>query len=270
MRLDATRSSTTIILIGRDLNATCHWLISCYSRAVPDKVGGNYWRHAWLSSQGHFFCCCSDWSKRQGFSLPYDFRTPQHFLSLLNVFHFISAARILQTFAWMPQACVCARRHACKEKKSLSLVRHLILLLIIGEHDSSFSPFPKWATSSTVLPVITNLVGTCKARGQRRGRMKSRVAVNKTEARGRAGKEGRKRAAAQTVTKQERKGEEIWEDRLQEKDVGGGLRQDQGEVTDRKGLNELHRATCNSDKGLAIWNSRLHKSFHVQQRWQFA
>lgn len=50
----------------------------------------------------------------------------------------------------------------CKERKSLSLVRHLILLLIIGEHDSSFSPFPKWATSSTVLLVITNLVGTCK------------------------------------------------------------------------------------------------------------
>lgn len=76
--------------------------------------------------------------------------------------------------------------------------------------------------------------------------------VNKTEARGRAGKEGRKRAAAQTVTKQERKGEEIGEDRLQEKDVGGGMHQDQGEAEERTGQNELYRATCNSDNGLVI------------------
>lgn len=63
---------------------------------------------------------------------------------------------------------------------------------------------------------------------------------------------GRKRAAAQTVTKQQRKGEEIGEDRLQEKDVGGGPHQDQGEVKERRGLNELYRATCNSDTGLVI------------------
>lgn len=54
------------------------------------------------------------------------------------------------------------------------------------------------------------------------------------------------------MTKQERKGEEIGEDRLQEKDVGRGMHQDQGEVKERTGLNELYRATCNSDNGLVI------------------
>lgn len=93
--------------------------------------------------------------------------------------------------------------------------------------------------------------------------MESWALVNKTEARGRAGKEGRKRAAAQSVTKHERKGEEIGDDRLQKKDVGVGMRQDQGEVQERIGLKELYRATCNPDNGLVIWNSRLHKSFHI-------
>lgn len=72
---------------------------------------------------------------------------------------------MLLNFSDMHGHCICVS--ACKEKKSLSLVLHLILLLIIGEHDSFFSPFPKWATSSTVLLVITNLMGTCKEWGQR-------------------------------------------------------------------------------------------------------
>lgn len=72
---------------------------------------------------------------------------------------------MLLSFSDMHGHCICMP--ACKEKKNLSLVLHLILLLIIGEHDSFFSPFPKWATSSTVLLVITNLMGTCKEWGQR-------------------------------------------------------------------------------------------------------
>lgn len=54
------------------------------------------------------------------------------------------------------------------------------------------------------------------------------------------------------MTKQERKGEEIGEDGLQEKDVERGMHQDQGEVKERTGLNELYRATGNSDNGLVI------------------
>lgn len=45
------------------------------------------------------------------------------------------------------------------------------------------------------------------------------------------------------MTKHERKGEEIGDDRLQKKDVGEGMRQDQGEVQERIGLKELSPAT---------------------------
>lgn len=70
----------------------------------------------------------------------------------------------------------------------------------------------------------------CGKSEDREGRIKSRGLVHKTDGEGRAGKEGRKRAAAQTVTKPERKGEEIEKDRLQENHVGGGIHQDQSEV----------------------------------------
>lgn len=111
----------TNILIGLDLNATCHSLISLYSRAVPDKVGGNYWRHAWLSSQGHFFCCCSDWTKLQGFSLAYDFRTPQHFSPSSTSSVFISAAHFSDMHGYCK--CVSARAdmHAYMQGKEESV-----------------------------------------------------------------------------------------------------------------------------------------------------
>lgn len=51
--------------------------------------------------------------------------------------------------------------------------------------------------------------------------------------------ERRKRAAAQSVTKHERIGEEIEDDRLQKKDVREGMRQDQGEVQERMGGEKL-------------------------------
>lgn len=64
--------------------------------------------------------------------------------------------------------------------------------------------------------------------------------------------ERRKRAAAQSVTKHERIGEEIGDDRLQKKDVREGMRQDQGEVQERIGEGKLYGATCNPDNGLVI------------------
>lgn len=76
--------------------------------------------------------------------------------------------------------------------------------------------------------------------------------VNKTEARGRGWMDRRKRAAAQSVTKHERIGEEIGDDRLQKKDVREGMRQDQGEVQERIGGEKLYGATCNPDNGLVI------------------
>lgn len=84
-------------------------LISHYSRAVPDKVGGNYWRHAWLRSQGHFFCCCTDWTKLQGFSSAYDFRTPQHFSPSSMSSVFMSAASLFLWHAWILEVCIMSR-----------------------------------------------------------------------------------------------------------------------------------------------------------------
>lgn len=60
-------------------------------------------------------------------------------------------------------ACMYIRIWMCtaymQKRRSLSLVEHLIMLLIKGEHISSFFHFLNWAISSTVLLVITNLVG---------------------------------------------------------------------------------------------------------------
>lgn len=54
------------------------------------------------------------------------------------------------------------------------------------------------------------------------------------------------------MTKHERIGEEIGDDRLQKKDVREGMRQDQGEDQERIGGETLYGATCNPDNGLVI------------------
>lgn len=153
--------------------------VTCWSptrRAPLDKVGGNYWGHAWLSSQGHFFFCCSDWTKQQGFSLAYILRTPWLPLPVSSCSLFISAALsvplplTLRACVHRVHVRVCMHASTCvhvhctyaRKKESVSCVafdsvsnkrRTWFLLLLF------FFPSLNWAMSSTVLLVITNLVG---------------------------------------------------------------------------------------------------------------
>lgn len=144
--------------------------VACWSptsRAPLDKVGGNYWGHAWLSSQGLLFFRYSNWTKQRGFSLSCILRTliTLSFTSSwsLHIPATHSSHRhvcILYVFVFACMyICIWMCNAYMQKRRSLSLVEHLIMLLIKGEHISSFFHFLNWAISSTVLLVITNLVG---------------------------------------------------------------------------------------------------------------
>lgn len=97
------------------------------SRAPLDKVGGNYLGPAWLSRQGHFFFWCrADWTKQQGFSSAYIFRTPwlSPPSSSCSLFHF-HLHSTYNSRSLFPHACVhlsACVLHICKKEGSLSPV----------------------------------------------------------------------------------------------------------------------------------------------------
>ena len=137
------------------------------SRAPLDKVGGNYRGPAWLSSQGHFFFC-SDQTKQQGVSLAYIFRTPW----LSFPFSACSLSTLSALSIYLPHTlCVCL--HACPymhvycmHERNWESVSCKLFDSASNKREHGFSSFSvlNWAMSSTVLLVITNLVGRQKER----------------------------------------------------------------------------------------------------------
>lgn len=116
---------------------------SPYNQAPLDKVGGNYWGAAWLSSQGHFFFFfffCFACRKQQGFSLAYIFRTPWlsfHFQPLSPYLFSLTLSLFACTHSvWGLHACTRIYSAYCKKKDGACLLC-LILRLIKGEHGSS-------------------------------------------------------------------------------------------------------------------------------------
>lgn len=256
------------------------------SRAPLDKGGGNYWGPAWLRSQGHFFFC-SDRSKQQGFSLVYIFRTP--WLSP----PFSSCSLSLSAALSVPLLCL----HACTDVYVYCIYarnRRSVSSVVFDSASNKrrtwflfFFPFSK--LGHELYCAASNYQPCGKIEGERRigarEEWKSWKLVNNMEARlrnalclsrNKRGKDGKRKRKGQWWSDRVIQRYRVWQaweggrgDRGRQVEngcCGGGGKEgspDGSEVRKVIGMNEVHHITCNSNNGLLIWISRLHKSFHA-------
>lgn len=164
-------------------------MLICNLLAEPplDKVGGNYWERAWLSSQGHLFLCRAGWTKQQGFSSAYVLRTPPTLPSQCLSTSLPAHSALLRARTHMGHAFACthAWMHACAHQNWLLQTCGVCLssgiwfvLLIKGEHDFfplSLSPFFS-KVGHELLGTARNYQPCGKIQGGRDGEWKSRKA----------------------------------------------------------------------------------------------